>query len=198
MEIDKYYQYLEFEKKGLKKQAKTLLYKFIDSFSNYEEKRKWTFEFLPFLEKNQHSKIRHELYENIVFPVLLDGYNNHDVISMHWMAKTINNIYSSKILSKKIGDKTDVQIIKECYKIDPLNEEIVKTFLELEIRFISFSQHEWPSAILFGMNGASLEECLYIKNNLNFIRLLDKEKKYSKYINDYELKLDLYINRLKI
>jgi hypothetical protein len=116
---------------------------------------------------------------------------------MHWIAKTINNLFSSRILWEEIGNKTDLEIIEECYRIDPFNEEIKETFLELKIRFISNSQHEWPSGILFGMNGASLEECLEIKNELPFIKLLDKEKKYEKYIADYESKLDIYIDRLK-
>lgn len=197
MEVEKYDKYLTLTEEGLKKQAKILLDEFIGSFSNFEEKAKWTFEFLPGLTKNRGCRIRHELYEKIIFPVLLVGYRNHDINSMLWIAKTINNLFSSRILWEEIGNKTDVEIIEECYRIDPFNEEINETFLELKIRFISYSQHEWPCGILFGMNGASLEECLEMKNELPFIKLLDKEKKYEKYIGDYESKLDVYINRLK-
>ncbi len=197
MEIGKYNEFIELDNKGIKKKAKLALSEFINSFLSFEEKEKWTYEYLPKLQENHHSRIRHELYEEVIFPVLLDGFRKRQVKAMHWIVKTMQNLYSAQELYKEIDYKSPFEIIKECYEIDPCNSEINETFLNIEIDFISFSQHEWPSGILNGMNGANLEECYEIKDELSLVKNLDKDKKYEKYINEYEVKLEIYIERLK-
>ncbi len=197
MKNEKYYEFIELDKKGQKKEAKRILNEFISSFSSFEEKEKWTYDYLPSVETNHHSRIRHELYEKIIFPVLLEGFRKREVKAMHWIVKTRQNLFSAQDLYKEIEYKSPVEIIKECYALEPSNFEINEIYLEMKIDFISYSQHEWPSGILYGMIGATLEECYEVKDELPLVRNLDKDKKYVEYINEYESKLDTYIERLK-
>lgn len=196
MIIEKYYEFMDQENKGMKDEAKQRLSEFINSFSSFEEKEEWTYEYLSSLKKN-HLRIRHELYESIIFPVLLYGFRKREINAMHWIVKTRNNLFSAQELYKEIDYISPDDIMQECHTMEPFNSEISETFLGMKIDFISYSQHEWPSGILYGANGASLEECYEIKDELMLIRNLDQDKKYEEYLNDYELKLELYIERLK-
>lgn len=87
------------------------------------------------------------------------------------------------------------EIMRECYEIDPQNNEITDLYLEFKIEWISYSIHEWPSGILLGNDGATKEECIKLLEEVPFINKLDRNKKYSEYIKDYENKIKEYMER---
>jgi hypothetical protein len=71
----------------------------------------------------------------------------------------------------------------------------VDIYLELKIRGIDYSIHEWPYGVLFGNDFASKYECKIILEELPFLYKLDRNKKYYEYINDYEGKVKEYMNQ---
>lgn len=81
MIIEHYQEFRECEKKGLKKQASKSLRTFIASFENSEDIDEWVWRYLPTLETNRHSRIRHEIFHELVYPVLKSGYENNDYSS---------------------------------------------------------------------------------------------------------------------
>lgn len=78
MNIEHYQEFREYEEKRLKKQASTALSAFISSFNNEKEKEEWVWEYLPKLETNKHSRIRHEIFHELVYPILRIGYEKND------------------------------------------------------------------------------------------------------------------------
>ena len=98
---------------------------------------------------------------------------------------------------EKIDFKSSLQIIEECYENDPSNNEVIDRYLELKMDMISFSIHEWPYGILFGNNFATKEECELILEDIPLLYKLDRNKKHSEYINDYENKVKEYMIRLE-
>ena len=193
MNIDYFNEYLNYKNIGLKPKVKELIIKFINSFNNYEEKELWVTEYLSKLELDSNGRLRNELFEEIVFPVLLNGYNNKNIFQMVWLTKLSQNLYQNNKIWQKIDNKTDLEIIKECYEIDPNNNEVIEIYLELEIRGIDFSIHEWPHGILFGNNFATKDECKMILDEISFLYKLDKNKKYFEYIKEYENKVKEYM-----
>jgi hypothetical protein len=188
-------EYLHYENLGMKQKAKEAVADFIHSFNNFEEKETWTKEYLPNLKRNKHSRIRNELFEEILFPVLLHAYENKNVSLMLWLAKTSQNFYQNKKLWEKIDYKTDLEIIKECYEIDSNNNEVIDMYLELEIRGMQYSIHEWPTGILNGNNFAAKDECKMILKEIPFFHKLDKDNKYFDYIQNYENCVKEYLER---
>ena len=187
--------YLKYEKSGVKAKARESLDAFIKSFGTYAEKEAWTREHLPELELNHPGRIRHELFDRIVFPVLLQGYRDRDIGLMVWLVRLSQNLYQHEKSWAMINYKTDLQIIRECYHLDPCNSEVRELYLEIEIRGILYSIHEWPSGILIGNNGASAEECRELLEGIPLLRFMDWDKKYGDIISDYEDKLREYIGR---
>ena len=198
MKIEHYHDFLHYKNQGLKEKTTGAITKFIDSFENYEEKESWVLEYLPKLETNIYGRIqvRYELFEQIIFPVLLRGYNNKNVELMLWLAKLCVDFYQNEKVWEKINYISKVEIIEECYTLEPDNEAIRKLLLQLKIEEVEYSTHEWPDGILYGHNGATIDECNILLEEIPFINKLDKNKEYQEFIQDYENKVKEYMKRL--
>jgi hypothetical protein len=198
MNIEFYNEFIIFSRKGIRAKAKECINNFINSFDNFTEKELWTKEYLPKLEKTRTGYIRNELFEEIIFPVLLNGYKNKDISLMIWLVKLDNNYYRNKKIWKKINFKSSLEIIKECYEIDGNNNEIIDLYLSMEIKGIKYALHEWPCGILIDSHGMTLEDCKEeLLKEIPIIRKLDINRRYTDFIDDYENKLKEYIKRLE-
>jgi len=199
MNINYFNEYLDYKNKGLKQQTKAALARFINSFQSYGEKESWTMEYLPKLKLDANGcRIRNELFEEIIFPVLWNGYNNKNVNLIVWLVKLSQNYYQNNNVWEKMDYITDWQLIHKCYEIDPNNEEVIDLHLKIEIRQIAYSIHEWSSGmILIGNDSATKEQCKRLLEDIPFINNLDRNKKYQDFIKDYEDKLIEYMKNLE-
>lgn len=196
MKIEYYKQYLHLKNVGLRSSAKPYLQQFIDSFTSNNEKEKWTRQFLEVENYQYGDKIRYELYEEVVFPVLLSGYRSNDPWSFLWLARTAQNLYHSKHLHRQIDFKTGYRLLKECYSLDPRNAEVQKDLLSIEIQWLDYCIHEYPTGILYGNNGATIDECQEILSKIEFVRKLDLEETHKKFINEVRVKVVEYLTRI--
>jgi hypothetical protein len=197
MELEHYKQYLHFKTIGLRAEARQNLLQFINSFTSLTEKEQWTRQFLEAEEHEYGDKIRHELYEGVVFPALLKGYQNHDPWSVLWLARTAQNLYKARHLHEQIDLKTDYGLLKECYSLDPSNPEVQKDLLSMQIRSLQYCIHEYPTGILYGKDGATTDECQEILSEIQFVRKLDTEKSQEKFLNEVQSKVLEYLARLQ-
>ena len=193
MNIEYFNEYLKYEEMGLKLKVKEYLTNFINSFEGYNEKVLWTIEYLPKLKFNKNGRIRNELFEEIVFPVLLEGYNNKNIKLMLWMVKLNQNLYQNNKLWKKINNVSSLELIGECYKIEPNDNEIIDLYMEILIEKILFRIHEWPYGILIGNTFAEKDECKKLLEEIPLLNKLDRNKKYSELIMEYEKIINEYI-----
>ena len=152
---------------------------FICSFADLDDKYKWSKEFLENTEYGH--KIRHELYENIIFPVLRNGYDNNDPWSLYWLAKTIRNVYGSERMMSLIDNKSDFALMKEYYKLTK-SDEICLELLSRTMSSIGYTMHEWPIGIVMG-HLESLDELL---NKIEYARTLDLGNKYTESLRETE------------
>jgi len=196
MDINKFNQYKDFKSKDLKKKATVALKSFIDSIKSEEELESWTISYLNSIPKGSHEILRHELFEQVIFPVLLKGYNNKDLWSHLVLARFIQNLYQSKSMHQKIDNKSDHEILKECLKIDPTHIESRERLLNVQIRWFEYCEHEWPSGILYGTNGATKQQVEEILLELDQARSLDEDKKHKQFFDSFEKKIKIYIKRI--
>ena len=187
MDISKYNLFIESEKKLLKKEAKKASAEFIDSFANFEEKEKWTKDFL----KGKYGDFRFGIFENIIFPVLVKGYAEKDLDSIIALAE-FEQTYINTRLWKKIDCKTAVEFYMEAFEIAPEDNMIRRELLIKKISWIYHCEHEWPFGILYGMDGATIEECKEIREELVFLRTIDDKNEFGEYLNKFEEKLTAY------
>jgi RAB protein geranylgeranyltransferase component A len=195
VEIDYYNEYLRHKQAGISRKTKEAVMKFIHSFENYAEKESWVMDYLSKPEYDSNGRIRNELFEEIIFPVLLNGYANKNVPLMIWLVKLNQNYYQNHRIWEKINYKTTLEIIMECYQLEPDNNEVTDMLLEVWIEQINFNIHEWPHGVLWGNSFATKDECISLLERVKFINRLDRDRKYSACLNDYENKVKEYMER---
>ncbi|OOF24065.1 hypothetical protein BZJ19_11880 [Salinivibrio proteolyticus] len=196
MNIDHYQEYREFEEKGLKKPASKALRNFISSFENEIEKEEWVWEYLPTLQTNRHSRIRHEIFHELVYPILKAGYENNHFASTLWLGKLVQNIYQTQQLHEELNWISELNLYSKSYEIDPSNDEARLLLLKILVSWLEYSGHEWPSGILYGNDGATIEQCEEIGAEVERVLKLDKEHAHSEFIEQYVKKLSEYRSRL--
>ena len=173
MEREYFQKFVEAKESGLRGQAKGSLSHFIASFESLEEKAIWTKEYL---ERREYGhKIRHELYREIIFPVLLEGYRHHDSWALYWLAETIQNLYDCDELHQRIDHKTDFGLLRECFALDEGNSCVRVALLERLVRFFEYTIHEWPAGIIYPSHEGPDE----LLEELQYARQLDTEMKFS-------------------
>jgi len=180
MNMEYFNKFEEAKKLGLKAEAKSNIRMFIDSFSDADERFHWV---TTYLEKGGFGhKIRHELYDEIVFPVLLNGYHDNDPWSLYWLAQTIQNVYGSKKLHKQIDFKTDCELLQVRFESDQTDGRVRLALLASLISGFEYAVHEWPSGVLYAPD-ESPEDLL---REIEYARSLDIEKKHTDFFAGIE------------
>ncbi|MGV8122752.1 MAG: hypothetical protein AB2L14_23570 [Candidatus Xenobiia bacterium LiM19] len=190
MNTQHYENFIKFQNMGLKAKAKESLKEFIASFSDNNEVAQWVWSYLSEFALNPQISMRYEIFEHLVFPVLLDGYKNNDFQSTLWLGKLIGKLEQVRSLHEKIDFKSDYSLFMECYNRNPDNQEVIELLLQNLVDWFKNNQHEWPIGILYDNNFATLEQCKEIRKKLAFARELDKKADYTEFFNQFEEKLN--------
>ena len=196
MNIDHLHKFEEYLDRGLKKEASRSVRAFISSLDSEEEIYAWVWEYLPNLDKNRHSRIRHELFHEVIFPVLKAGYENGDFKSTLWLGKLSQNLYQAQKLHEELDWVTELGFYNKAYDIDPDNDDVRLLLLDSLVSWLQYTEHEWPVGILYGNNGATLEQCQEIAGEVQRVLSMDKKYQYSEFIKQYNKKLCQYRARL--
>ncbi len=147
--------------------------------------------------KAKHGRIHHLLFLEIVFPVIKDGINNNierDVIAG---IKCIQNFSNDKKAWAQIGFASESILLKRLIKTGNKNEWVIEKYFETSINWLKYCIHEWPSGVLYGINGANIMECDEI---IRLIYELHEMNIYSKYLDilaDVKDKTLIYQQKLR-
>jgi hypothetical protein len=189
-----YEGYLALLSEGRRKDAALMLGEFLRSFNSYDERELWSHTFL----KNHAygARVRHEVYAEVIFPVLLAGSKRKEAWSLYWLAGTSQNLYRARGLHEQIKFKGEIGLLKDAYEIDRNSPEVREALLTSLLNYFDHASHEWPAGILWGMDGATLDQCNEIMSAVTLARELDREFAYALSIDDFECKLKQYQQRL--
>lgn len=194
MEFSYYEEFKHALASGRRATASTALQPFIESFGSLEEKARWTRWYLE--NESYGHRIRHEIYESIIFPVLRNGYENSDPWCILWLARTAQNFYSSQSLWAQIDGKTGQSLLRELVELCPTHDEARANLLSNLIESFRYMVHEWPTGILYGCDGATADECLAIVADLDLARRLDSAHLHDDFLEDVSSKVREYQERL--
>lgn len=194
MNLALYEGYLTRLAEGRRNDAKLMLDAFIRSFNSSEEREQWT---RTFLQTHIYgAKIRHEVYADLVFPVLLAGSTRNEAWSLYWLAGTIQNLYSAHKLYESIKFKGKTDLLKDAYAIDRTSTEVSEALLKSLLDDFAYASHEWPAGILWSVNGATLDQCTEIMSEVALARELDRNCAYALAIDEFESQVKQYEERL--
>lgn len=194
MQLEYYEMFLHYINRGQRKKASEAITMFINSFAN-DEKKSWVWSYLNSLDQGNLPYIRYEIFRDLVYPVLKEGYLQNDVTSTIWLAKLYANIYYNKSIYNEVN-LSSIELLEKCVNIDPQNNEVKKLLLTQLIQWLAYCIHDWPSGILYGHNGANIEECQEIRNSISLARSLDIQQEHKAFLEDFIDKLTQYEERL--
>jgi len=158
------------------------------------EREQWTRTFLK--THTYGARVRHEIYAELIFPVLLAGSKRNDAWSLYWLAGTCQNLYSAHSLYELIKFKRKTDLLKDAYAIDRASTEVREALLKSLLDDFAYASHEWPAAILWSPERATPDQCIEIMSEVAFARELDREYAYALSIDEFESKVKQYKERL--
>lgn len=194
MNLAAYDAFFEAHRTGRKSAAKAAVRVFTASFASFEEKQAWVSGFLR--THDPETRIRHEIYEELVLPVLLKGYHASDAWSTQWLAVTARNLHEARHQWAQLDFISTYALLKRWYCLAPESAAARQALLEKLIDRFVFSEHEWPGVILCGMGGATLEQCRQHADAVVEARALDIDGEWTSFLDEFDDKLRVYQARL--
>lgn len=82
--------------------------------------------------------------------------------------------------------------------IDRQSSEVCEALLRSLLDYFCYAGHEWPAGILWGNDGATLDQCNEIMSEVTLARELDRRRANALSINEFESKLKHYKERLDV
>lgn len=191
MTDDLFQDYLAFERDGLRTQARDAVTRFVASLPSFEQKATWTFANLPTLARNRASRIRHELYDGIILPVLLEGYHRKDPECFYLMGMTYQNLLGYMGRNGKLDYIGHVDLLKRAYLAEPRSQKYRLALLEALLEDFSHSDHEWPSGIL-----GDAYPFDRLKQDVALANQLDEERRVSDRLAEFSHRIEEYSLRI--
>ena len=128
--------------------------------------------------------IRRPLFERAVFPALLAGYHARLPGSARWLAGLSQQLLGCPACRERFQpeEATELGLLLAAIGHDPSDRRSRLRLIDKIADRLRYSLHEVPSGILYGMDGASPEQCQELEEELEeFCRLVAQEQMQERY-----------------
>jgi hypothetical protein len=128
--------------------------------------------------------IRRPLFERAVFPALLDGYQARLPGSARWLAGLSQQLLGCPACRERLQpeEATELGLLLAAIRHDPGDRRSRLRLIEKIADRLRFSLHEVPAGVLYGMDGASPEQCQELEAELEeFCRLIAQDQMQEPY-----------------
>ena len=113
--------------------------------------------------------IRRPMFERVVFPALLAGYRAALPGCARWLAGLWTVHHCSPVWQKQLPNEgTEIGLLREAINLDPADRRSKQALIKKIADRLTFSLHEIPAGVLYGIDGASPQQCLELNEELEF------------------------------
>jgi len=123
-------------------------------------------------DPNDRFRIRAPLFQRVLFPELKARYLAGDAASARALAELSQELYRYAAGWAELGWPGEIDLWKEAYRRDPSSDLARAKLLASTAQFIRYTLHELPAGILYGTDGATVEQCNDLVVELEFFRRL--------------------------
>jgi hypothetical protein len=192
-------RFFSLDKAGRRKESKLAFRQFADSFSSAEQRDRWAREFLEkqefFNRFDQFGiRVRQELFDEILWPFLRPGVEQHEPPCLYWLAGLQQNLLVPSYRDYP-ADLSPICLLREALEVEPTSLPIRRALLAKLIDLFHYADHEWPSGILNGMDGANIDVLSEYERLIELARSLDLGGSYADTLNDFAIHVQLYRQR---
>lgn len=165
--IETYKQFQELKRSGKKSVARQMADKLIQDYKETPDA-----DFIYAICELCDHKIDFIVWKAIVLPELKVRLWS-DPKAIKALMQTIQNLYSSTSDWASLDYVTEEQLVYRLLELDPHDAWAKRQRVEQLKNWLQYTVHEWPSGILYGTDGATLEQCDEIIDAVNELRELD-------------------------
>lgn len=191
--MNTYDEYVSAHKMGIRERTNELAKKVV---LEWEKSKSNELAYQIVREKIGH-RVNHILFSGIVFPVIQFGIQRDEINAIRMAIECIQNIYSDKRLWKELGNVTEISLLHKYLELMPNDQWAKMKYLDAMAEWFRYCKHEWPSGILYGHDGATIEECGIILKSIDEARTVDTEGMLSDLLDDIEVKTQAYLIKLR-
>lgn len=126
------------------------------------------------VDKGEALRIRMPLFERAIFPALLTGYRTDQLGCARWLAGLCQLLYRSRGCREQLPEeeRSEWGLLRAAIRCDSEDRWARRRLLENLVHELRFSLHELPAGVLYGMDGASPEQCRELELILHEFRTL--------------------------
>ena len=187
---EQYRQFLELKRSGRKQQARLLADEIIAAYQFNPD-----YEFLLRICDANTQRVDHILWQRLVFPAILNRLDD-DPRAIRALIQTIQNLYSATEEWKRLGYVTEQELTRRLLTLCPEDSWGKTARGRVLSSWLAYVIHEWPSGVLYGPDGASLEECDQILAAVDELLQLDEAGDAVALCGDVREKTMVYMERL--
>ncbi len=176
--------YVAAERRGVRQQFLAALQTFLTAWEalDPESRDEWAENFLRRrFEENEDLPLRAPLFERVVLPYLFAQYNSGSAQAAVRLAELRQSGLGSHGAWQRFGDLTDFGLLREAYRRNPSAEWARQPLVRRMLRYLGHTLHEIPAGVLWGMDGASVEQCLELLDFLQELKGLMTEAELENY-----------------
>lgn len=156
--------YLEAENRGLRLERNDALERFLDSFTNLplEAQHSWSLSLASkIVDDGESTPVRMPLFRRAILPALENGIATRTPGAARWLAGFARHIYKCGDLRPRLvdGSLTEHALLLTAIEHDPSDKIARRKLLDLLARRLNYTLHELPIGVLYGHDGASVDQC---------------------------------------
>src|SRR5262249_31421776 len=152
------------------------------------------------VDKGEGLMIRRPLFERAIFPALLAGFRTGLPYCARWLAGLSDLLCRSTGCQEQLpeAERSEVGLLRAALRHDLADRRSRQRLLEKLLVRLQFSLHELPAGVLYGVDGASPEQCQELQEELEEFRALaaeeEQEERYGEFINRCRFHFRAYRN----
>ena len=118
--------------------------------------------------------IRDQLFEQVLFPALLDGLDNNEPGCARWLGAMAQHLYRCPECLRRLGPERSYgeALFRLALAKDPTDAGARRGLIKIISGHFSYSLHEQPSGVLFDTNGATPLQCGQLRSELSEFEIL--------------------------
>ena len=140
-----------------------------------DEREAWSFRVARHaVDESLAPPIRMPLFREVLFPDLRDGMRRGHSGCARWLAGFAHLIQQSPDLGDQLPEhnRTEIGLLRTALQLDS-NDALARTrLIRSMLRYFDYTLHELPAGVLYGIDGANIEECRELRRLLREFELL--------------------------
>ena len=151
---------------------------------------------------NSNSTIRHPFFLRVIYPVLSKGVEDNNMEAIKQLIKLFDYYGNFQNLTND-NKYTIWSLLTKGLQLSPFDKELLTIYESRQEDYFDYTLHELPSGVLYGSNGATIEQCDELLSDLaDYEEVcrklnLDRQELISNcklYYNSYKSYLTVYKN----